>query len=179
MEIKVKDIMTKSVISVDENSTVQQAAKKMKKIGSVLVRRGRKIYGIVTDSDIIKKVVAKGLNPKKVKIKEIASYPLIVINADESVQHASYLMRKHNIKRLPVVEGNKIVGIVSSTDIAKYIPDYIDFLSWKQEIKGKVKRPRFEELETETIGICEECGNIGTLKLIEGRWLCEFCEKSD
>jgi CBS domain-containing protein len=177
MEIKVRDIMRKDVISIDENSTVQQAAKKMKKVGSVLVKRKGKIYGIVTDSDIIKKVVAKGLDPKKVKIKDIVSYPLITIKADETVQQASYLMKKHNIKRLPVIEKNKIVGIISATDIAKYIPDYIEFLSWKQEIAGKVRKPSYEELETETIGICEECGNIGTVTLVEGRWLCEFCQK--
>jgi signal-transduction protein with cAMP-binding, CBS, and nucleotidyltransferase domain len=177
MEIKVKDMMIKKVVSVDENSTVQKAAEKMKKIGSVLVRKGKKVYGIVTDSDIIKKVVAKGLDPKKVKVKDIASYPLITVKADDTVQHASYLMRKHNIKRLPVVEGNRIVGIISATDIAKHIPDYIDFLTWKQEISGKVRRPKYEELETETIGICEECGNIGTVTLVEGRWLCEFCQK--
>ena len=177
MEIKVKDMMRKEVVSVDENSTVQKAAEKMKKIGSVLVRKGKKVYGIVTDSDIIKKVVAKGLDPKKVKVKDIVSYPLITVKANDTVQHASYLMRKHNIKRLPVVEGDKIVGIISATDIAKYVPDYIDFLTWKQEVSGKVRRPKYEELETETIGICEECGNIGTVTLVEGRWLCEFCQK--
>lgn len=167
--------MNKNVISVDENSTIQNIAKKMKGIGSVLVKRKGKVYGIITDSDIIKKIVARGLDPKKVKAKDIVSTPLITIDADENVQKASYLMKKHKIKRLVVIKNDKIVGIVSATDIARNVPELIDILKFKQELTGEVKRPRYEELETETIGICEECGNIGRLTLVEGRWLCEFC----
>lgn len=178
MEIKIKDLMIKKLVTADENSNIQNIAKKMKKVGSVLIKRKGKIYGIITDSDIIKKVVAKGLDPKKVKAKDVVSTPLITIKASENVQRASYLMKKYRIKRLVVVDNGKVVGIISATDIARYIPDYLDILALKRELGGKVKKSKLEELETESIGICEECGNVGTLTLVEGRWLCEFCINS-
>lgn len=176
MVIKLKEIMTTKLETIDENKTIFEAAKKMKKVSSLLVKRKGKIYGIITDTDIIKKVVAKGLDPKKVKVKQICSTPLITLDENEDVRKASYIMTKRGIKRIIVTRDGKVVGIVTATDIARYVPDFIDLLEIGRKFAG-VERPVLEDLEDELlIGICEECGNLTSdLKLVNGRWLCEDC----
>lgn len=176
MVVKLKDIMSTKLITIDENKTIEEAAKKMKKVSSLLVKRRGKIYGIITDTDIVKKVVAKGLNPKKVKVKDIVSTPLITLDENEDVRKASYIMTKRGIKRIVITRNGKVVGIVTATDIARYIPDYIDLLEIGKKYAG-VERPILEDLEDELlIGECEECGNLTSdLKLVNGRWLCEDC----
>ncbi len=180
MEIKAKDLMTRKLQTIDENASVKKAAQLMKKISSLLVKRRGKIYGIVTDTDIIKKVVAKGLDPKKVKVKDICSYPLITVKEDDSLNEISYKMKKYRIRKVVVInKKGKIVGIISATDIARYVPDLIEYLQLQRERKGIVERPQLETLEDELLtGICEECGSYTSdLKLVEGRWLCESCRE--
>lgn len=178
MAIKLKDIMTKKLITVDENETIKDAAKKMKRISSLLVKRKNKIYGIITDTDIVKRVVAKGLDPKKVKVKEVVSTPLITLDENEDVRKASYIMTKRGIKRIVVTRNGRIVGIVTATDIARYVPDYFDLIEIGKKYGG-IERPILENLEDEIlVGICEECGNLTSdLKLVSGRWLCESCRE--
>ncbi len=178
MVIKAKEIMVKKLLTIDENASVKKAAQMMKKVSSLLVKRKGKIYGIITDSDIIKKVVAKGLNPSKVKVKEVCSHPLITVKEDDDLDEISYKMKKHRIRKVVVInKKGKIVGIVSATDIARYVPDLIEWLQIQRERKGIVERPALEALEDESLtGICEECSAYtNNLKLVEGRWLCETC----
>lgn len=176
MVVKLKDIMSKKLITIDENKTIEEAAKKMIRVSSLLVKRKGKIYGIITDTDIVKRVVAKGLNPKKVKVKEITSTPLVTLDENEDVRKASYVMTKRGIKRIVVTRNGKVVGIVAATDIARYVPDYFDLLEIGKKFAG-IERPRLEDLEDELlIGMCEECGNLTSdLRLVNGRWLCEDC----
>ncbi|MEM5882227.1 MAG: CBS domain-containing protein [Candidatus Aenigmatarchaeota archaeon] len=178
MVVKLKDIMSTTLNTIDENKNIIDAAKKMKKVSSLLVKRKGKIYGIITDTDIVKKVVAKGLDPKRVKVKQIASTPLITLDENEDVRKASYVMIKNGIKRIVVTRNGKVVGIVTATDIARYIPDYLDVIEIGKKYMG-VKRPILEDLEDELlIGECEECGNLTSdLKLVSGRWLCESCRE--
>ncbi|MEM5820999.1 MAG: CBS domain-containing protein [Candidatus Aenigmatarchaeota archaeon] len=176
MVVKLKDIMTTKLQTIDENKSVYEAAKKMKKVSSLLVKRRGKIYGIITDTDIVKRVVAKGLDPKKVKVKDIVSTPLITLDENEDVRKASYVMMKRGIKRIVVTRNGKVVGIVTATDIARHVPNYLDLIEIGKKYSG-VERPILEDLEDELlIGMCEECGNLTSdLKLVNGRWLCEDC----
>ncbi|MEM5827888.1 MAG: CBS domain-containing protein [Candidatus Aenigmatarchaeota archaeon] len=176
MVVKLKDIMTTKLQTIDENKSVYEAAKKMKKVSSLLVKRRGKIYGIITDTDIVKRVVAKGLDPKKVKVKDIVSTPLITLDENEDVRKASYVMMKRGIKRIVVTRNGRVVGIVTATDIARYVPNYLDLIEMGKKYAG-VERPILEDLEDELlIGMCEECANLTSdLKLVNGRWLCEDC----
>jgi len=177
MPLLVKDLMSKKVNTIEENKTVFHAAKLMAKERRgyvVVVKRGKPV-GILTDSDILEKVISKGKNPKKVKVKDVMSSPLITISPDEELVEASRIMRKNVIKRIPVVKNGKLVGIITDNDIAKVSPEFINIV----EERLRAKEEGFEPKRTEgrISGICEGCGNYSDmLYYVNGEWLCENCK---
>jgi CBS domain-containing protein len=140
-ELKVGDIMTKKVVIVPYGKDISEAAKLMKKynIGSVIVvedLKSKKARGIITERDIIHKIIAKNKDPYKTKVEEIMSKPLRVIKADTPLEDAAKAMRDNKIKRLPVLnEYNELVGIISEGDIMKIFPLVIDLIEEKAALK--------------------------------------------
>jgi CBS domain-containing protein len=118
----IADIMTKSVISVDASITVNEAAKMMEdaKVGAVIVMENNLPVGIVTDRDFSVKVVAHAYQITE-PVKQIMSSPLFSINSDESVRIAADLMHDKAIRKLPVIDEGKVVGIVTATDIVNLL----------------------------------------------------------
>lgn len=116
----VKDIMKPSIISVTADTTVSKAAKIMneKNIGSVIISKGGKDVGIMTERDVLKRIVAVDLDPKKTKVQKVMSSPIITIEASSSIDHANEVMLKNTVRRLLVTEQGKVTGIVSARDIA-------------------------------------------------------------
>jgi signal-transduction protein with cAMP-binding, CBS, and nucleotidyltransferase domain len=130
--------------------------------------------GILTDSDLIKKIIAKNKKPSSVKVKSIMSSPLVTSKPDETILEATRKMKRNNIKRLPVIENGKLVGILSLSDIAKSSPEMIDLL----EYKLKMREYPTEIKEKFTSGICESCGNYtDDLRNVNDKWLCETCRE--
>jgi CBS domain-containing protein len=138
----VKDIMTKKVITVDANSTVRNACKLMDKhdVGCLLVtEEGSSAVGIVTERDVIRKVVKNGKDPEIITIKRIMTTPLVVISPEASVETAVDTMIKNRIKKIPVVsDENDLVGIVTATDIVTNCPSYLKKVAslMVREVKG-------------------------------------------
>ena len=130
MPLKVEDVMVTDVITISYRASVKRAAQVMNKheIGCLIVVKGRKAVGIVTERDMLKRVVAKAADPKKTKVEEIMSQPLIVVEPDMELEDAVKLMFEMKIKKLPVVDKGKLVGIVSITDIAKFHPHIMDII---------------------------------------------------
>jgi CBS domain-containing protein len=118
----IADVMTKSVISVDVSVTINDAAKMMEdaKVGAVIVMENNTPVGIVTDRDFAVKVVAHAYNITT-SVKQIMSSPLFSINSDESVRTAADLMHDRGIRKLPVTDNEKIVGIITATDIVNLL----------------------------------------------------------
>lgn len=118
--ILVKDIMTKSLISVDASSTVNEAAKVMEKakVGSVLVMEKNVPVGIMTDRDFAIKIAAHAY-PIHTKVRQVMSSPLVHVSPDDEVWIAADLMYTRKIRRLPVLDEDQLVGIVTSTDFIK------------------------------------------------------------
>ena len=118
--MKVKDIMH-NVTKIPFDMNISEAARIMdqKSIGSVLIEENDEIIGIMTERDILRKVVAKGKNPDKLRVKEIMSHPLITIGANEDIVEASKKMDQHRIRRLVVTENGKIIGKVTANSIAR------------------------------------------------------------
>jgi signal-transduction protein with cAMP-binding, CBS, and nucleotidyltransferase domain len=116
----VKDIMKKNVITIDEAESIQDAAQKMltANVGCVVVTSKDEPVGIITERDFVTKVAAEG-RPLFTEVSEIMSLPLTTINPDDTVWDAAELMRGKGIHKLPVQEGTKIVGIVTTTDIVE------------------------------------------------------------
>jgi CBS domain-containing protein len=117
--MKIKEI-TKSVKTISPGDTVKEAASVMSRhnIGSlVVVNSNKKVVGIVTERDIIEKVNARDKLASRVRIEDIMTSKVITIDANALIDDAVYLMVKHRIKKLPVLDNNELVGIVTSTDI--------------------------------------------------------------
>ena len=116
----VRDVMTKDVVTCQAGDNLAQAARKMRDedIGAVLVMKDSKLCGIVTDRDIAIRAVADGKDPNQVKLSDVCSQEVVSITPDKSVNEAVQMMRDKALRRLPVVDGGKPVGVVSLGDLA-------------------------------------------------------------
>jgi CBS domain-containing protein len=120
MAQSIRDVMTANPVSLSAASSVVEAARCMRDshIGDVIVLENGRICGIVTDRDIVVRAVAEGRDPSTTKLANICSEELTTLSPTDNVDDAILLMREKAIRRLPVVEGGKPVGIVSIGDLA-------------------------------------------------------------
>lgn len=182
MEVKmpVKEIMTRDVVTVDIKSDVRHLAAKMLtyKVGSVIVTDNEQPVGVVTERDIVRKIVSKNLRPDEISITELMTTPLISISSSEDVTETMHKMVKMEIRRLPVVENGKLVGIITDTDLIAVSAEMGSIFS----DLIKMHREKLFTMETEGRifkGICEDCGYISdNLLTIEGKLLCESCRET-
>lgn len=128
--VTVKKIMSKDIQKVDGEITIKEAAKvmKTKKIGCLLVEKDNVIIGIVTETDIVRRLIAEGKDPESTQVKIIMSSPLLTIDAGKSIIDANDMMDKNNIRHLAVKEDNIIMGVVSSRDMMR--PLYMEGEEW-------------------------------------------------
>jgi CBS domain-containing protein len=121
MAQSIREVMTKDPQTLSQDASVVEAAKLMDQhdIGNIIVVRDSQIWGILTDRDIVVRAIAEGRDPAKTKIGDISSEELTTLSPDETVDRAVELMREKAIRRLPVVEGETPVGIVSLGDLAE------------------------------------------------------------
>ncbi len=116
----VKDIMTPTVVTATKATTVSEAADLMasKKISCLIISEAEMPVGIVTERDIVRRIVAKKL-PYETKVAEIMSQNLVTVSPDLSLKEAARLMSKNNVRRLPVVKEGKLVGVVVASDFVR------------------------------------------------------------
>jgi CBS domain-containing protein len=121
MTIKVEDIMAANVITIEERGTVREAAELMKKhdIGCLIVAKSGKPTGIVTERDMLKRVILEVVDPVFTKVHEIMSKPLVSGRPGMTIDEASNLMREKKIKKLPIVKNGQVVGLVTTTDFVR------------------------------------------------------------
>ena len=127
LPLLVREVMTPSVISVEPSSSVRDAAQVMveRGVGSVVVMEAGRPVGILTERDILKRVVVRGLDPVKTRVGEVMSSPLVTVSADAYIIDASRLMAQRDIRRLLVVEGDKPVGVVTEKDLLRGLNKYL------------------------------------------------------
>jgi CBS domain-containing protein len=174
--VKVGELKTENPVSMDSEENVMQAARLMneKGIASVLVRRKGELVGIITDRDIITRVVSKGLDVEKIRVAEVMSSPLITIEDDASVDDAAKKMAEHGIRRLAVEKDNRKVGIISESDIIRVDPELHFLIRERSKLEARMSQnePKLVTLA----GFCEECGNYSPrLRKVDGQWLDEDC----
>jgi CBS domain-containing protein len=116
----IRELMTPNPVTMPGTASVHEAARAMRDqdIGDVVVIEHQQVCGIVTDRDIVVRTVAEAQNPANITLGDICSHSLLTVRPTDSVEHAVRLMRTHAIRRLPVVDGGKAVGIVSLGDLA-------------------------------------------------------------
>lgn len=141
--MKVSQAMRKDVVNIHESISVTEASKNMreKKQPCAIIFRQGKPYGIVTEQDIAWKVVANGLDPNNVKIEEIMSTPLIIVDPDEDLAEAANMMKKHKIRRLAVTREEKLYGVLTTGDIMRNLGNYLD--KEVQDVLSYLWMPRF------------------------------------
>jgi CBS domain-containing protein len=171
--ILVRDIMNSPIISSSPDSNIKEIAEKMKeeKIGSIVIFEAEKPVGIVTDWDIVTDGFSRDVPPSSIKTSEIMK-KLYTIEGEATITEAARMLRKHNIKRLGVVYKNRVVGIISSSDVISVTPELIDVISEKAAlIRGETGRPTGH-----ISGYCDECGEWTDLLLYsDGTFTCEEC----
>lgn len=118
--MKVKDIMSKEIASLNSEDSIERAAQLMKQynIGSLPVCSQKEVVGIVTDRDIALRSAAAGLDTRRQKVREIMSTEPVVGNPEMDVHDAARIMSERQIRRLPIVENNNLVGMVALGDIS-------------------------------------------------------------
>ena len=128
MQLTIAEIMSKNIEIVDEFASVQEVATKMrdKNISSLIVSDSfGNAKGLVTERDLVRKICVRDVYTSKIKINEIMSSPLVIINPDDSALTAIDIMLKHNIRHLLVIDDsteiNKAIGIVTPRDLARYM----------------------------------------------------------
>jgi signal-transduction protein with cAMP-binding, CBS, and nucleotidyltransferase domain len=174
----VKDIMSSPAITIDENETADKAAQLMKKhdVGCVIVtsKQGKPL-GIITERDLVVRILAANIQPTKITAKEVMSSPLITIDPSITLSEAARRMSRLNIRRLGVIYKGNIAGLVSSKDILAVTPELIEIIQEKARIEGGKTIESASE-SAPLAGYCDNCGRWSdTLEEDEGRFICEDC----
>lgn len=156
--VPVSEIMTSTPVTITVGATAADAAKLMreKNIGSLVVVEGGRPTGIVTERDVVTKVAASDLQPSRVIVKEIMTSPIVAIPPTVEVAEAAKLMSQRKIRRLPVVQEGKLVGMITENDIIRIWPTLI-------EVTREFERAGLESQFAKGIeGHCEACGIYST-----------------
>lgn len=175
----VKDVMSSPVFTVEENASVKKVAQLMAehKVGCIIVtsKEGNPL-GIITESDLVVRVLAKNTLQSKLTAGVVMTAPLITVDSDETLSEAARRMSRLNIRRLGVMYKGRLVGLLSSKDILAVTPELIEIIQEKAKI-GKATAAEEEVPEqTPLAGYCDQCGQWSdTLEEIEGDFLCEDC----
>lgn len=128
--VLVRDLMSKWVKIVRLDTTVKEIVATMNKfrIGSVIVVQGERLVGIITERDILLRLVGQSWAPETLTAKQIMTTPVVTISEEASIDEAAKLMVKKKIKKLPVMNQNKIVGVITFTDIVSKVPTMLSLL---------------------------------------------------
>lgn len=174
-EVKVKDVMSSQVVTVQQKDSAEHVGKLMEKhkIGSVVVvdQKGNPV-GIITERDLVRRIVSKNLLPREVQAKTIMSSPIITTDSYMDISDAARRMSKLGIRRLVVLERGKLTGIVSDNDIVSITPELINIIAEKARI---TRTPLLRE-GAPLVGDCDNCGQWSdSLRQVDGRFLCEDC----
>ncbi len=177
----IKDVMSSPVVTIDEAAPANRAAQLMEKgdLGCIIVANKQgKPLGIITERDLVVRVLAKNLKPDTLKAKEVMTSPLLTIEPDATITEAARRMSKLNIRRLGVTYKGQIAGLLSSKDILGVMPELIETIQERARIENE-NTAEEEETEKEPAplaGNCDRCGAWSDdLKERNGQLICEDC----
>jgi len=177
--IKVGDIMTRNFIHVAPDTDLRTCARTMvkKRVGSLIVKEGDKLKGILTEKDIIWAIVKKSKKDlKNIQAKALMRRKVITIKPNADITDAMAKFKKKKLRRLPVVENGKLIGFLTIKDILKIDPDLFQMIAETLKIKEETAKLKRSDIEApRKQGICEECGDYDILYHDEAQWLCDKC----
>ena len=142
MPMKAEDVMNKEVITLDGNASAKKAAEIMAQedVSALIITDEGKAVGILTERDILKRIVAEDKNSINTKAKEIMSSPLVTIGPSVDLDEAAHLMFEKKIKNLPVIHENRLIGLVNLNDICKLQPEILKMLKQLMEPPKNIEK---------------------------------------
>jgi signal-transduction protein with cAMP-binding, CBS, and nucleotidyltransferase domain len=176
----VKDVMSSPVITIKEDAPANRAAELMDKedLGCIIVTNEEgKPLGIITERDLVVRVLAKNVKPDSTKASEVMTSPLITIEPDATISDAARRMSRLNIRRLGVLYKGQITGLLSSKDVLAVMPELIEIIQERARIENENRTQEETEEESAPLaGHCDRCGVWSDgLKQHNGEFLCEDC----
>lgn len=175
--IKVSDAMTYVPIYVSSKATLIECAKIMDSnhVGSLLIKEKDTLKGVITEQDIVRKAVSRGMDAKKTFVSDIMETKLLTIDPKQDIFDALILMRDYNIRHLPVMEGKKFVGLLTIKDVLKIQPQLFELVVDKFELREEKRKTVNRIIPNE--GICEACGEYAEkVYRVKGSVLCAECK---
>ncbi|MGD9395050.1 MAG: CBS domain-containing protein [Candidatus Thorarchaeota archaeon] len=174
----VRDIMSVNVVTMPPDATIFEVASSMNKmdIGSIIIADQDRPLGIITEADIVRRVIADEKDAKTTAARDIMSSPIIHVEPGTALTEAMRVMARSNIRRVAVLRNDSLAGIITSRDLLRWSPELIDILV--ESLRLRNEGAKYEE-DAEDIaygGECDSCGEYST-ELIEedGDYLCENC----
>ncbi len=175
----VKDVMSSPVVTLGEDETSNKVANLMDEndLGCVIIsNKAGKPVGIITERDLVVRVLAKNLMPDAIKAKEIMTSPLVTIQPEATISEAARRMSRLDIRRLGVVYKDNLVGVISSRDILGVMPELIEIIQERTRLEDAAQAEETEDEEKPLSGYCDHCGVFSeNLKAVDGQNLCEDC----
>ncbi|MFW9810469.1 MAG: cyclic nucleotide-binding/CBS domain-containing protein [Candidatus Thorarchaeota archaeon] len=174
----VRDIMSVNVVTMPPDATVYEVAALMTKmdIGSIIITEKDRPLGIITESDIVRRVITEKRDAQTTAAREVMSSPIIHVEPGTALTEAMRVMAKSNIRRVAVLKNDSLAGIITSRDLLRWSPELIDILVESLRLRSEGEPIEEEDEDIPYGGECDSCGEYST-DLIEedGEYLCESC----
>ena len=175
----VKDVMSSPAITIEENAPANRVAELMDKqdLGCIIVTsKDGKPIGIITERDLVLRVLSKNAKPDTLEAKEVMTSPLITIEPDATITDTARRMSRLNIRRLGVVYKGQLIGIISSKDVLGVMPELLEIIQEKALIEGENMAEEGHAESAPLAGYCDHCGVWSDgLTEVNGEYLCEDC----
>ena len=173
----VRDIMSVNVVTMPPDATIYDVATSMAKmdIGSIIIAEMDRPLGIITEADIVRRVIADEKEAKTTVAREIMSSPIIHVEPGTALTEAMRVMARSNIRRVAVLKNDSLAGIITSRDLLRWSPELIDILVESLRLRSEGAKVNDDD-DIAYGGECDSCGEYST-ELIEedGEYLCENC----
>lgn len=139
ISMNVREIMVGKPVTIEPNATIVETAKLMQenKIGSVIVVENRRVLGVVTERDLVRRVLAGNRDPRTTLIHEVMSAPVSSISPDEDIVNAAHIMRQRGIRRIVVMDEEELVGILTTNDLVRNMKRHIEELASMLYLVGR------------------------------------------
>jgi signal-transduction protein with cAMP-binding, CBS, and nucleotidyltransferase domain len=177
--LAVRDVMTRTVVTATPDMSAAEAGKQMveNRVGNIIIVKDEGPIGIVTESDMVAKVIARNVKPGSIKLEQLMSKPLITTTSSDDIHDAVLMMAQKKIRRLPVIDDGALVGIITDADVIQASSEINQILDNLIQMNRESVLDRRDVIITQ--GECEQCEEFSEdLRQEEGRLKCPRCRGS-
>lgn len=176
--IKIGEVMTRNPVTMGPNKTVYEGIKKMasKDVSSLPVIEKGELLGMLTYDSLNREVILEGKAPKEVQVSEVMEKDIITAESTQDLSKVVEIMNKYKETRVPICDGEELVGLITRKDLFKIHPHIIEFLEERTKIREPERKMKYRGDRSR--GMCEECGGFSRkLREVKGRMLCSLCRE--